>query len=113
MDDKTARELATRAAFRAGRFAMAHLTDPGYLKWRGRSDVIVGSAIEVQDAIVATIREQCPNDAILSEEGPEDEPIDVNAERLWIVDPICGSLNYAMGIPVFAVSIALRSQGSL
>lgn len=113
MDDKTSRELAQRAAFRAGRFAMARLGDPGYLKWRGRRDVIVGSALEVQDAIIATIREQCPNDAILAEEGPEDEAIDVNAERLWIVDPICGSLNYAMGIPLFGVSIALRAKGSL
>src|SRR5262249_60237838 len=104
MDDKTSRELATRAAFRAGRFAMAHAGDPGYLAWRKRGDVIVGSALEVQDAIVKTIREQCPDDAILAEEGPEDEAIDVNAERLWIVDPICGSLNYAMGIPLFAVS---------
>ena len=113
MDDKAARELATRAAFRAGRLAISKLGDPGYLQWRTRGDVIVGSAIEVQDAIVAAIREQCPNDAILCEEGPEDETIDVNAERLWIIDPICGSLNFANGIPIFAVSIALRAQGSL
>ena len=113
MDDKTSRELAQRAAFRAGRFAMAKLGDPGYLKWRGRGDVIVGSAIEVQDAIVKAIREQCPDDAILSEEGPEDEPIDVKADRLWIVDPICGSLNFANGVPLFGISIALRAQGVL
>jgi myo-inositol-1(or 4)-monophosphatase len=113
MDDKAARELASRAAFRAGRLARAKLGSPGYLKWRGRRDVIVGSAIEVQDLIVDLLKEEAPGDGILTEEGPEDEPLDVDAERLWIVDPICGSLNYATGLPLFAVSIALRVNGQL
>src|SRR6267142_484497 len=113
MDDRTAREIAQRAAFRAGRLALARSGQPGYLKWRGRRDVIVGAALEVQEMLLSVLREECPGDAILTEEGPEDEPIDVNAERLWIVDPICGSLNFAMGIPFFAISLALRIRGDL
>src|SRR5207249_3590607 len=50
---------------------------------------------------------------ILPEEGPEDEALPLDAERLWIVDPICGSLNYAQGIPYFAVSVGLRSEGAI
>jgi len=113
MDDRTAREIAQRAAFRAGRLALARSGQPGYLKWRGRRDVIVGAALEVQEMLLSVLREECPGDAILTEEGPEDEIIDVNAERLWIVDPICGSLNFAMGIPFFAISLALRIRGDL
>src|SRR5436190_8536564 len=113
MDDSTAREIATRAAFRAGRLAIARLGEPGYLSWRGRRDVIVGSALEIQDMLVKSIKEECPGDAMLTEEGPEDEPLAVDAERLWIIDPICGSLNFANGIPIFAVSIALRVNGQL
>src|SRR5438128_2356632 len=101
MDDKAALELATRAAFRAGRLAKARSGDPGYLSWRGRRDVIVGAALEVQAIIIAALHEEAPGDAILAEEGPEDEQMPVDAERLWIVDPICGSLNFAMGIPMF------------
>jgi len=113
MDDKASRDIATRIAFRAGRLAAAKTGDPGYLSWRGRRDVIVGAAVEIQDFIVNALRQECPGDAILAEEGPEDEPIDVNAERLWIVDPICGSLNFAMGVPFFAISLALRVNGNL
>ncbi|MBU6423764.1 MAG: hypothetical protein KGQ88_07010, partial [Chloroflexi bacterium] len=36
-----------------------------------------------------------------------------DAERLWIVDPICGSQNFIQGVPLFAVSIALRVRGQL
>jgi myo-inositol-1(or 4)-monophosphatase len=67
----------------------------------------------VQSAITSVLREGAPDDAILVEEGPEDEPLDVGASRLWIVDPICGSLNFVHGIPYFAISIALRVDGDL
>ncbi len=113
MDDQEALEIAKRAAFRAGRLATARLGQPGYLKWKGHRDVVSGSSIEVQDAIVSILQRECPGDGILVEEGPEDEPLQVDAERLWIVDPICGSLNFVHGIPFFAVSIALRVAGQL
>jgi len=113
MDDKASLDLATRAAFRAGRLAASRLGDPGYLTWKGRRDVVCGAALDVQEVIVGVLRQECPDDAILAEEGPEDEALDVNAPRLWIVDPICGSLNFVQGVPFFGISIALRENGSL
>ena len=113
MDDEQAREIATRAAFRAGRLALGRLGAPGYLKWKGHRDVVAEAALEVQELIVSTLQTECPGDAILAEEGPEDEPLAVDAERLWIVDPICGSLNFVQSIAFFAVSIALRVRGTL
>jgi len=113
VDDSDAQEIATRAAFRAGRLAVSRLGDPGYLKWKGHRDVVSGASLDVQDVIVSILQKECAGDAILVEEGPEDEPLEVAAERLWIVDPICGSLNFVQGIPFFAVSIALRVAGQL
>jgi myo-inositol-1(or 4)-monophosphatase len=113
MDDADALDLAVRAAFRAGRLAAARLGDPGYLSWKGHRDVIAGAALEVQEIVVSAIRAEHPDDRILAEEGPEDEPLDVGASRLWVVDPICGSLNFVHGVPFFAVSIALRVDGDL
>ncbi|MDE3102425.1 MAG: inositol monophosphatase [Chloroflexota bacterium] len=113
MDDAEAIEVAGRAAFRGGRVALARLGEPGYVRWKGHRDIAAGSAVDVQEAILAVLRKECPDDAILAEEGPEDEALDVDAERLWIVDPICGSQNFVQGIPFFAVSIALRVGGQL
>lgn len=112
-DDAADQELAARAAFRGGRLAMARLGDPGYLTWKGHRDVVSGASLEVQEAIVSVIRQERPNDAILAEEGPEEETLPVEAERLWIVDPICGSLNFVQGIPYFGISVALRVGGLL
>ena len=108
MDDAASLDLAIRVARHAGGLAAERLGAPGYLSWKGQRDVVSGSIVEVQDAIVAGLRAERPDDAILVEEGPEDEPLDLDRDRLWIVDPICGSLNFVHGIPFFAISIALR-----
>lgn len=113
MEDEEARELATRAAYRGGKLALSRLGDTGDLRWKGHRDVVPEAALLVQETIVSMLQEESPGDSILAEEGPEDEPLDVGAERLWIVDPICGSLNFIQSIPFFAVSIALRVRGQL
>lgn len=113
MEDAQALEVAARTAFRAGRVALARVGDPGYLSWKGQRDVVSGAILEVQNVIVEALRRECPGDAILAEEGPEDEALAVDAERLWVVDPICGSLNFSRGIPFFAISLALRVEGTL
>jgi myo-inositol-1(or 4)-monophosphatase len=67
----------------------------------------------VQEAVLDVLKRETPEFGILAEEGPEDEPLPLEAEHLWIVDPICGSLNFVQRIPYFAVSVALRTQGAL
>src|SRR3981189_807903 len=98
MEDEKALDIATRAAFRGGRAALARLGAPGDLKWKGQRDVVVEGSPGVPEESVAVLQKECPDDAILAEEGPEDEPLAVDAPRLWIVDPICGSLNFAQSI---------------
>ena len=106
-------KVARQAARKGGSVAKARLGNPGYLKWKGHRDVVCQASLEVQEAIVSTILAEFPGAGILAEEGPEDSPVGVDVEPLWIVDPICGSLNYVQGIPYFAISIALRSEGEL
>ena len=113
MEDAQALEVAMRAARTAGEVALAHLGKPDYVRWKSHRDVVSGSAIEVQGAILEVLHRETPDFGILAEEGPEDEAVPLDAEYLWIVDPICGSLNYVQGIPYFGVSIALRTRGAI
>ena len=113
IDIVQAREVAVRAAREGGKVAKARLGDPGYLKWKGHRDVVSQASLQVQETIVSTILGEFPDAAILAEEGPDDAPLPLDAEHLWIVDPICGSLNFVQGIPYFGISIALRSEGNL
>ena len=55
-----------------------------------------------EKAIVETIREAFPDHFILTEEAGE---LRTESNVKWIVDPIDGTVNYAHGIPLCAVSI--------
>ena len=52
-----------------------------------------------------------PHDAILSEEGKDDDSR-LSAERVWIVDPLDGTFEYGQGRADFAVHIALWEPAS-
>jgi myo-inositol-1(or 4)-monophosphatase len=60
-------------------------------------------------AIVARLRERFPGHAILAEEGGA-RPGD--GRQRWVVDPLDGTVNFAHGLPLFAVSIALEVDGA-
>jgi len=108
VDDATRLEIAIHAAREAGRVAQEHVGNPLYFKVKERRDLLVGASVVVQDTIRDILRRECPEDAFLGEEGPDDEELPVNAERLWIVDPIDGSTNFFRGLPYYAVSIGYR-----
>lgn len=70
--------------------------------------IVTRADVESERAIVSRIRNQFPNHAILGEEehaGP------VDAEHLWIIDPLDGTNNFAHQIPHFAVSVAYYRSG--
>lgn len=58
-----------------------------------------------EEHILNTIRENYPLHGILSEESGQ---ADIESDYLWIVDPLDGTTNFAQGLPIFAISIALK-----
>src|SRR5919107_1995536 len=63
-----------------------------------------------EKAIMETIRECFPDHFILSEEAGE---MVMDSEYKWIIDPIDGTVNYAHGIPICCISIAIEHQGDM
>ncbi|MDE2390686.1 MAG: 3'(2'),5'-bisphosphate nucleotidase CysQ, partial [Rhodospirillales bacterium] len=60
--------------------------------------------------IMTALRENRPDDAILSEEE-KDSAARLSAERVWIVDPLDGTREYGEGRTDWAVHIALSIGG--
>jgi myo-inositol-1(or 4)-monophosphatase len=73
-------------------------------------DIKLAADVECQDLIYKILLEHFPNTRCLGEEG--NHPGDPNAQHEWIVDPIDGTMNLAMGIPHFCVSIAARETAT-
>ncbi len=70
---------------------------------------LVTEADKASEALIAeTLARAFPADALLAEEGTGSGS--ATDRRLWIVDPLDGTTNFAHGHPVFAVSIALMVE---
>jgi len=105
-DHALARALADEAgrALLAERARSGH-ADPGALRKAG--DRLS------HELLVARLAAARPDDAVLSEEGADD-PRRLGAERVWIVDPLDGTREYAeAGRADWAVHVALWERGRL
>ena len=60
--------------------------------------------------LTAALREQRPNDHLLSEEEGDDR-VRCDASRVWIVDPLDGTREFAEGRDDWAVHVALAVDG--
>ena len=49
-----------------------------------------------------------PGDTLLSEESSNEVEY---AERIWVLDPLDGTVNRASNVPFFGISLALLEQG--
>ena len=75
-------------------------------------DIKLAADVECQDLIYQILLGHFPKTRCIGEEGDSNNPGDPKAEVEWIVDPIDGTMNLAMGIPHFCVSIAAREAAT-
>ena len=73
---------------------------------KGGGDFATEADLAAEAAVLAVLREHRPGDAVTGEEGGARGP--AGAVRRWLVDPLCGTLNYAVRTPLVAVNVALR-----
>jgi myo-inositol-1(or 4)-monophosphatase len=78
---------------------------------KGAGDFATDADIESEHAILAVIRRRRPGDAILGEESGRTGSQDTR--RTWLIDPLCGTLNYGVAMRVAAVNVALEADGSV
>ncbi|MEV6473033.1 inositol monophosphatase family protein [Streptomyces sp. NPDC051657] len=74
---------------------------------KGAGDFATDADVAAEEAILDIIRTARPEDAVHGEEGGRRGA--VGAVREWLVDPLCGTLNYATGSQLVAVNVALRN----
>ncbi|KAB2589936.1 inositol monophosphatase family protein [Streptomyces arboris] len=75
---------------------------------KGAGDFATAADVEAEKAILDVLRAARPGDAVLGEEGGQQGAGPAEAVRQWLVDPLCGTLNYAVGNLLVAVNVALR-----
>lgn len=80
------------------------------IELKGKNDLITDADIASESKIIEIIRSAFPDDEILAEESTHRTTLPEG--RIWIIDPIDGTTNFAHGFPAYCVSIALWKQKS-
>ncbi len=102
--------LMIRLADEAGEILREGFGTAMRVEHKGPVDLVTEFDRRSESLILDAIQRAFPADAVLSEESGSNG---VQAERTWIVDPLDGTTNFAHGIPIFSVTMALRDSGGL
>lgn len=104
--------LPTRADLERMARQAGHILRDGYEKdhqvsYKGTIDLVTEIDHQSEDYLIGEVQRQFPGQRILAEESGA---LDGQAEHLWLIDPLDGTVNYAHGVPMFCVSIAYAYQ---
>lgn len=80
------------------------------VEWKGEGDPVTTADRAANDLILDRLHSQFPNDAVLSEES-RDDLSRLEADRVWIIDPLDGTKDFVTGTGDFAVMVGLASGG--
>lgn len=96
------------AAFQAGTLIRSKLGGVTKVEHKGAIDLVTEVDRNAEALIVAVLRSQFGDHAILAEERGHEQG---RPDRLWIVDPLDGTTNFAHGLKSCCVSIAFAADG--
>jgi inositol-phosphate phosphatase/L-galactose 1-phosphate phosphatase/histidinol-phosphatase len=100
--------LADRMADAAGEVLRRYFRTPLTVEAKGDESPVTKADRDAETAMRALIEESHPNHGIL---GEEFDPVNPDAEFIWVLDPIDGTKSFITGKPLFGTLIALAQGG--
>lgn len=111
-ENRAARIAAGRSAVLAQTELLHHEFGRARSEWKADGTRVTPVDIAISENIFAVLQRQFGGDQFFSEELAHDgPPIPVTAHYSWLLDPIDGTNNYAIGIPHCAIGLALLRDG--
>ena len=103
-------QIAVEAATRAGHLIAADLGKAMITLKDSTYNLVTDADRRSEELIAGFLLKEMPGSSCL---GEETHHAALNADRLWIVDPLDGTTNFAHGIPHFGVSVAYAEKGTI
>lgn len=99
--------IASEAVHRAG--AIVRTRRPGRVTDKGDRDLRSDVDLAAEQTVRRFLAQETPDIAVL---GEEEGGKQAGTGRLWVIDPIDGTVNYIHGVPLCAVSLSLLQDRS-
>lgn len=97
-------EAALEAARAGATVVRERFLSPPDIRMKGAVDPVTMVDDDAERAIFEVLARMCPGEDVL---GEESGGADWDSERVWIVDPLDGTVNFVHGMPHVAVSVAV------
>lgn len=94
--------VAIKAAVRASEIIAESYGNFKKLDFKSDIDVVTEVDFKCEEAITKILQEETPEYGIIAEEGTS-----FPGEKVWIVDPLDGTINFSHSFPLFGPSIGL------
>lgn len=107
VSDDARLDLALDLARRAGCLLRDGYGHVGSVRYKGPIDPVTEYDLRSEALIREALHAAFPGDSILGEEGGATG----GGSGRWLIDPLDGTVNFAHGIPIFAVSLAYSQDG--
>ena len=81
-------------------------------RWKADCSRVTEADLAISREVESRILEAFPQDQFFSEETrASDAPYDIESEYVWVIDPVDGTNNFALGMPTCAISLGLLRNG--
>jgi myo-inositol-1(or 4)-monophosphatase len=80
------------------------------IRVKGPFDFVTDTDVQVERVLERVLGERLPDIQFVGEEGGQVPPED---GRFWLVDPVCGTENYVVGLPLYSINVALVENGQV
>ena len=101
--------VATAAVRRVMVLAASGVGDSEGVTAKGPRDMVTETDVAIEDALRSTADQELGITLVGEERGgtaPEGTPY-------WLLDPLCGTTNFAMGIPLYCINLAVVLDGQI
>jgi len=78
--------------------------------FKGEQDIVTSTDLYIERHLIKEIKAQFPSDTFHTEEYHSKTVLE---DRMWLIDPIDGTSNYASNLGLYVVQIALYDKGDI
>ena len=80
--------------------------------WKADASRVTFADIAISENLFASLNKDFSDDDYCSEEmSSKDVPLELKGDFAWVIDPVDGTNNFALGFPLCGISLALLYNG--
>jgi myo-inositol-1(or 4)-monophosphatase len=92
----------------AGTILKDRFGKPQQVRFKGKTDLVTEADLTTEAFLLEAIQSEFPSHQVVAEESGVR---DGDADHIWYIDPLDGTLNYSHGVPYYSVSVAYAYKG--